>query len=351
MNDAISQLQKRGKGKSKLEQLLLVDHSDIYFENERLAEKLARYLDDLQREKHLLLMLHESEKKELEEHIESLLSMKQTSSEKTRRLLDALDQLTSQHSSSIPKPEKKIRPHTTGSYFRRSKGRSEDKDRIAEEKVSAYVHSLSDNEDGDPDNRRKERQRRPPNKDNEQNVVSELKPGERKYPEDWYTTVLPANDNCLKRVRNEFRRMQTAPALLSRTRKQDEADDSMMQRSRASSRKNSTALDDDSDSDSKSRMKLVCNRKSKPIVMSLRQMKEMTNMESESDAMANRRREKMERYLKDNQKKFDALTVRMKTFIEDVEIKIAKDAEDSKPKEVEKEDMYFGIVPPDQLPL
>ena len=85
--------------------------------------------------------------------------------------------------------------------------------------------------------------------------------------------------------------------------------------------------------------------------MSLRQMKEMTNMESESDAMANRRREKMERYLKDNQKKFDALTVRMKTFIEDVEIKIAKDAEDSKPKEVEKEDMYFGIVPPDQMPL
>ncbi|KAK3098272.1 hypothetical protein FSP39_017774 [Pinctada imbricata] len=354
MNDAISQLQRRGKKKSRLEQLLLVDHSNIYFENERLAEKLAKYLDELQREKHLLLMQHESERRELEEQIESLLSMKKISAEKTKILLEKLDSFV-RPTIQLPKPDKKVRPHTTGSYFKRSRPKSEERDKSGRQQVDVHAKSLSDYEDEGGESRKREKRK-------SRSEAEDSKEGEkkqRKYPAHYYNSVIQADDNCLRQMRNDFRRQQTAPNLFF-GRERSNADGMKKQptapgtaigsrkgsTSAIGSRKNSNAQEDVSDN--QSRMKLLCTRKSKPVMMSLRQMKELTNLDSESDAIAKRHKEKIERYLQDNQEKFDALTVRMKSFLKEVDAKIAKDTDDAKEKEVEKDDMYFGILPPDQ---
>ena len=107
--------------------------------------------------------------------------------------------------------------------------------------------------------------------------------------------------------------------------------------------------DIDEKMESKSRIKLMCQQKAKPVLMSLRQMRELTGMDGNNDVMPNKRQEKLESQIKETQIKFVSLTQRVKTFVKELDAKIAQDLEDTKPKEIESHhnDMYSGILPPD----
>lgn len=388
MNDAISELRKRGKKKSKIEQLLLVDHSNIYFENERLAERLAKLLDELHKDKHRQEMLRNIEIQELKREIDGLQAMKEASTAQTKKFLQSLENYYT-GLSALPKPEKKIRPHTTGSYFKKSRAKSEERQPTEKPKNQIRAHSASRHEDSGSENEFERATKR------EKRAAADLKTGDQtqgenkskklKYPEDWYTTVLPASDNCLKKVRQQYRREQTAPTFtLSKKskKKSDKSKDSakphpstaigqrgesrektadMKQRSQGVSaahaqreRKSSvntvgSKSDIDEKMESKSRIKLMCQQKAKPVLMSLRQMRELTGMDGNNDGMPNKRQEKLESQIKETQIKFVSLTQRVKTFVKELDAKIAQDLEDTKPKEIESHhnDMYSGILPPD----
>ena len=388
MNDAISELRKRGKKKSKIEQLLLVDHSNIYFENERLAERLAKLLDELHKDKHRQEMLRNIEIQELKREIDGLQAMKEASTAQTKKFLQSLENYYT-GLSALPKPEKKIRPHTTGSYFKKSRAKSEERQPTEKPKNQIRAHSASRHEDSGSENEFERATKR------EKRAAADLKTGDQsqgenkskklKYPEDWYTTVLPASDNCLKKVRQQYRREQTAPTftLSKKSRKKsDKSKDSakphpstaigqrgesrektadMKQRSQGVSaahaqreRKSSvntvgSKSDIDEKMESKSRIKLMCQQKAKPVLMSLRQMRELTGMDGNNDSMPNKRQEKLESQIKETQIKFVSLTQRVKTFVKELDAKIAQDLEDTKPKEIESHhnDMYSGILPPD----
>ncbi|XP_062617176.1 uncharacterized protein LOC134278892 [Saccostrea cucullata] len=383
MNDAISELRKRGKKKSKIEQLLLVDHSNIYFENERLAERLAKFLDELHKDKHRQEMVRNIEIQELKREIDNLQAMKDASSAQTKKFLQTLENYYT--SSAIPKPEKKTRPHTTGSYFKKSRAKSEERERTEKPKSKTRAVSASRHEESVSEKefeRAKKREKRAPADDTKTDDQSEGDKKSRtlKYPEDWYTTVLPASDNCLKKIRQQYRREQTAPTitLSKRSKKSDKSKDSakpqtstatgqrglsrektedMKQRSgvnTAGNRKNSVATevsksDIDEEIESKSRIKMVCQQKSKPVMMSLRQMRELTGMDGNNDNMPNKRQERLDKQIQETKVKFLSLTQRVKTFVKELDEKIAQDLEDSKPKENEShDDMYSGILPPDQ---
>ena len=388
MNDAISELRKRGKKKSKIEQLLLVDHSNIYFENERLAERLAKLLDELHKDKHRQEMLRNIEIQELKREIDGLQAMKEASTAQTKKFLQSLENYYT-GLSALPKPDKKIRPHTTGSYFKKSRAKSEERQPTEKPKNQIRAHSASRHEDSGSENEFERATKR------EKRAAADLKTGDQtqgenkskklKYPEDWYTTVLPASDNCLKKVRQQYRREQTAPTFtLSKKskKKSDKSKDSakphpstaigqrgesrektadMKQRSQGVSaahaqreRKSSvntvgSKSDIDEKMESKSRIKLMCQQKAKPVLMSLRQMRELTGMDGNNDGMPNKRQEKLESQIKETQIKFVSLTQRVKTFVKELDAKIAQDLEDTKPKEIESHhnDMYSGILPPD----
>lgn len=394
MNDAISELRKRGKKKSKIEQLLLVDHSNIYFENERLAERLAKLLDELHKDKHRQEMLRNIEIQELKREIDSLQAMKEASSAQTKKFLQSLENYYT-GLSAIPKPEKKVRPHTTGSYFKKSRAKSEEREAAEKTKIRARAHSANKHEDSGSENeferatKRERKEKRAAKDDNKNNDVpqGEKKPKKLKYPEDWYTTVLPASDNCLKKVRQQYRREQTAPtfsvsknskkksekskestsakphpstAIGQRGQSREKTAD-MKQRAQSNApqggdRKSSTATaggksDIEEQMESKSRIKLMCQQKAKPVLMSLRQMRELTGMDGNNDGMPNKRQEKLDHRIQETKVKFVSLTQRVKTFVEELDAKIAQDLEDTKPKELESHhnDMYSGILPPDQI--
>lgn len=384
MNDAISDLRKRGKKKSKIEQLLLVDHSNIYFENDRLAERLAKFVDELHKDRHRQEMLRNVEIQELQREIESLQSMKAASSAQTKKFLQSLENYSG--TSAIPKPTKKVRPHTTGSYFKKSRAKSEERGPVEKEKIRTRARSASKQEDSGSENefeRATKREKRAAADDTKTGEQSEGGKKKLKYPEDWYTTVLPASDNCLKKIRQQYRREQTAPTLsLSRKskKKSEKSKDSakphpstaigqrgqsrekteeMKQRSlvnTAQGRKHSTGTvgsksEMEEQMESKSRIKLLCQQKAKPVLMSLRQMRELTGMDGNNDSMPNKRQEKLDQQIQATKVKFLSLSQRVKTFVKELDAKIAQDLEDTKPKELESHhnDMYAGIMPPDQI--
>jgi hypothetical protein len=102
--------------------------------------------------------------------------------------------------------------------------------------------------------------------------------------------------------------------------------------------------------ESKSRIKLLCQQKAKPVLMSLRQMKELTGLDGNNESMPNKRQEKLDRQIQATKVKFLSLSQRVKTFVKELDAKIAQDLEDTKPKELESHnDMYAGILPPDQI--
>lgn len=389
MNDAISELRKRGKKKSKIEQLLLVDHSNIYFENERLAERLIKLLDELHKDKHRQEMLRNIEIQELKREIDSLQAMKEASSAQTKKFLQSLENYYT-GLSAIPKPEKKVRPHTTGSYFKKTRAKSEEREAAEKPKTRARAHSANKHEDSGSETefeRATKREKKDKRAAADEVPQGEKKPKKLKYPEDWYTTVLPASDNCLKKVRQQYRREQTAPtfsvsknskkksekskestsakphpstAIGQRGQSREKTAD-MKQRAQSNApqggdRKASTGTaggksDIEEQMESKSRIKLMCQQKAKPVLMSLRQMRELTGMDGNNDSMPNKRQEKLDHQIQETKVKFISLTQRVKTFVKELDAKIAQDLEDTKPKELESHhnDMYAGILPPDQI--
>ena len=88
--------QKSTKKRSKLEKLLRQDHSDVYFDNDRLNDQLSLQIDELTREKY---------RKDLERELEV---------GKLRKEIHELNLLKLGEEEEEPTHVKPGRPHTTG---------------------------------------------------------------------------------------------------------------------------------------------------------------------------------------------------------------------------------------------
>lgn len=90
--------QKSTKKRSKLEKLLRQDHSDVYFDNDRLNDQLTLRIDELKREKY---------RNDLEREIEVA---------KLRKEYHELNLLKTEEGEEETEKVRPGRPHTTGTY-------------------------------------------------------------------------------------------------------------------------------------------------------------------------------------------------------------------------------------------
>ncbi|XP_069130818.1 uncharacterized protein [Argopecten irradians] len=318
---------KKDKKRNKLDQLLHIDHSDVYFENDRLDNELSRTIEQLCKDFHRVTLQHELD---INDQKASIVGLKAVQSTAEHPLLA---QSANKPRRPRPKQKKKRDSDSEDSWG----GDSDSSEDFAYRKPTGKTRSLPN---GRADEEEDERQR-----------VARLrrinKNKRKKFPKEWYTSVLPATDVPIPRIR----RQQSAPPGAKGQRPQTQSN------SRAKSSKpfyrtmSTTTIS--SRPESEGGLKIICDKPVKPVVMSLRKLKEISHVDNLADRIPNKRAIRQQNLLQATRERREELDDEVKNFIKTIDEKILKDEEDIKEKEAEKdpEAMYSDLLlPPDQQP-
>lgn len=332
MNNEIYRLNKASKKRSKIEELLLVDHSDIYFENEKLGDRLNRYLFELRKEFHKNLIQRDSEIKDLIHEIQTFKAVLQTS-EIGRKLREEAEE-SNESERIIYRPEtgEEERENNLKRRLRALTPDASDfqsyKERHVRIKSSLEIF---------PEEPEIPKTRTPsPDSDKETNKIKQrpqthtgLGPRAKtdlvKYkrrlstvpdvditdcPQEWFTTVVPASDAVLARVR----RQKSAP---------------LHQQLKMLRRKKSDATEDDREENEQGEepqgLKVICDTPVRPVVMSLRQLKEIANIDNLAEKVPNKYEIIMKDRLEKAKLQFERLDNRCRSFVERIRIKAEED--------------------------
>ncbi|OWF39162.1 uncharacterized protein LOC110465394 [Mizuhopecten yessoensis] len=323
----MSSKSKKDKKRNKLDQLLHIDHSDVYFENERLDTELSRTIDQLSKDFHRVTQQHEVDITDQKDTIVALKAVQSTSEH------PLLAPSTNKPRRPRPKHKKKKDSDSEDSWG----GDSDSSEDFAYRKPTGKIRSLPN---GGREEEEDERQR-----------VARLrrinKSRRKKFPKEWYTSVLPASDVPIPRIR----RQQSAPPG-ARGQKPSTNSNSRAKSSNPFFRTMSTTTLS-SRPESAGGLKIICSKPVKPVVMSLRKLKEISYIDNFADRIPNKRAIRQQGLLLATKTRREELDYEVKSFMKTIDEKILKDEEDIKEKETEKdsESMYPDVlIPPDQLP-
>ncbi|XP_033741982.1 uncharacterized protein LOC117328567 [Pecten maximus] len=323
----MSSKSKKDKKRSKLDQLLHIDHSDVYFENERLDTELARTIEQLCKDFHRVTSQHELDIVDQKETIVGLKAIQSTSEH------PLLAPSTNKQRRPRPKTKKKKDSDSEDSWA----GDSDSSEDFSFRKPTGKTRSLPN---GGANEEEDERQR-----------VARLrrinKNKRKKFPKEWYTSVLPATDVPIPRIR----RQQSAPP----GTKGQRPSTNLNSRAKSSNpfHRTMSTTTISSRPESEGGLRIICDKPVKPVVMSLRKLKEISHVDNLADRIPNKRAIRQQGLLQATKARREELDDEVKSFIKTIDDKILKDEEDIKEKEAEKdsEAMYAELLsPPDQPP-
>ncbi|KAL3882465.1 hypothetical protein ACJMK2_028802 [Sinanodonta woodiana] len=328
----IENLRKRGKKKSKLEKILRQDHSDIHFENERLNEELSKKIDAIHKERHKHVMQRDADIKKLRREVEELEFMRVSSAKELQDIIQAF----------------KINEHRENKSKKTARKRSKQKQ--SEKPSKSVFHSdgyeSTDAEDAEFEHASRPNFRSHSQLDRARNVSGgkesdddspikieyypEVKIDLTKIPIEWFTSVLPASDAVVQKLRRE--RLKSAPPTLrsrdrmSKSKNKSEEKDSL--------RREVTFAEGLSDSDEEERrVQLVCSEPVKPVLVSLRRLRELTNADNMVERGPSRNTQRKESIKLMNQRRNERLDNRVKMFCKELEDLKERDIREDKEKE------------------
>lgn len=302
----MSSKSKKDKQRSKLDQLLHIDHSDVYFENERLDTELSRTIELLYKDFHRVTVQHELDITEQQDTIIGLQAIQNTSD---NPLLAQTDK---------PRPRPRLKKKKIYSSDDSWGGDSDSSEDFTVRKSTGKVRSQPNGGDEQEDERKRvARLRRKRNK--------------KKFPKEWYTSVLPASDVPIPRIR----RQQSAPVGLRGQRAATNSN-SRAKSSNPFHRTMSTTTVS-SRPDSEAGMRIICSKPVKPVVMSLRKLKEISHIDNLADRIPNKRAIRQQILLDVEKQRREGLNYEVRCFVKTIDEKILKDEEDVKEKESEKD--------------
>lgn len=294
--------QKSTKKRSKLEKLLRQDHSDVYFDNDRLNDQLSLQIDELTREKY---------RKDLERELEV---------GKLRKEIHELNLLKLGEEEEEPTHVKPGRPHTTGDTGRRriGGGTSTGSQRVksawpkvtfsAEPPPRAPSPTWSESSLRNPKILRKYK-----------NIGAQSFKENNKFPAEWYVRCLPSSDAAIYNSRRTIRGKSAPPVFtfLSMLRDKEETRRKIenYKRIKQNPVKQEVAFKDlVGDSEEAEKMGLVCEQPVKPIVMSRRKLMEITNIENITDRGPSRNTVRKQSLKKLNEDNYEKIKGRIQEF-------------------------------------
>ncbi|KAK3593845.1 hypothetical protein CHS0354_011446 [Potamilus streckersoni] len=328
----IENLRKRGKKKSKLEKILRQDHSDIHFENERLNEELSKKIDAIHKERHKHVMQRDADIKKLRREVEELEVMRVSSAKELQDIIKAFEINENLES----KPTKTARKHSkqrrseknskSGFYsdgYESTDAEDAEQEHVLRPKFRSHsqldrVRSISGGKESDEDSPIKFEH------------YPEVKIDLAKIPIEWFTSVLPASDAVLQKLRRA--RLKSAPPTLRSRDKMSRSNNKLEEKS--SLRREVTFAEGFSESDDEERrVQLVCSEPVKPVLVSLRRLRELTSADNMVERGPSRNTQRKESIKLMNQKRNERLDIRVKMFCKELEDLKERDIQEDKEKE------------------
>jgi len=323
---------KKSKQLNKLDELLHIDHSDVYFENERLDGVLHRHVEELCKDLCRMTLQYDTDIQDLKHELENFKAIKDCSDHITLQNTEA----NKDSGGTKPRKGKKSKSRKSGRR-RTTSDTDSDFDSDSSEDYHAKRRGVISSEGSEGEGSHAP--------DIKSYKLGKKSRSVKKFPKEWYTTVLPARDLPITRVK----RQQSAPIGGLRRRNQTSRAKSSQPMYRTTSTTTISSRPDSVADDSG--LKVICDKPVKPIVMSLRKLKEMSHIDNVTDKVPNKKAIKHQRMLENIQNRQEQLDIEIRTFIKDVGIKVAQDVEDTKEKEKEQELEYPDFNdPPEGAP-
>lgn len=337
---------KSTKKRSKLERLLRQDHSDVYFDNDKLNDQLLIKIDELKREKYRHDLEHETEIFELRKEYRKLILQKNEDDD-------------DEEEEDIYRP---TRPHTvTGTAAREptpsgipsSAGRQRVKSAwpkvtFTEPPPRAPSPTWSESSLRNPVTLRKYK-----------NIGSHSFKEKNKYPAEWYVRCLEASDAAIYNSRRKKRGKSAPPVFtfLSMLRDREETQrkiESYKRIKQQGTKQEVVFRDFVGEDEEPKKMPLVCDQPVKPIVMSRRKLMEITNVNKVPDRGPSRNTMRKQNFKILNEQDKTKINVRVKDFCKSlIDLKKRLESEEKEREERKKrerqEQEYMSNISLDQL--
>lgn len=314
--------QKSTKKRSKLEKLLRQDHSDVYFDNDRLNDQLNVRIEELSREKYRNDLEREIEIGKLRKEIRKFSRLKagEEDEEETKER---------------PRPG---RPHTTGNTDRRRAALGgNQRAKSAWPTVSFTAEpprtpspTWSESSLRNPGILRKYK-----------NIGAQSFKENNKFPAEWYVRCLPSSDAAIYNSRRTKRGKSAPPVFTFLSMLRDKEDtkrkiESYKRIKQNPVRQEVAFKDLVGDSPEPEKMGLVCEQPVKPIVMSRRKLREITNIDNIPERGPSRNTARKQNFKLLNQMDQNKINIRVRDFCKGlVELK-KKQALEEKEREERK---------------
>ena len=364
MNSEVYKLNKTSNKRSRIEQLLLVDHSGIYFENDKLGDRLNRFLLHLKKDHHKSVIHRDNEIKDLNKELENFKAILKTSeNDRKLREVDKPPDTPVNQNNNI---NSEISDIDNQSYVRRRlRALTPDADfKYPEEKHKVRIKSSLEIFQEEPINVPVSRSVSPASERGDdkflgprsQTSVSGLRRRRKvrehidtsDFPQEWFTTVVPASDAVLARVRRHKSSPlhQQLKKLHSRKKspiEKEEKDENNMENNKTE------VNNDNNESEETTGFMVICETPVEPVVMSLRQLKEIANIDNIAKKVPNKYETLMKERIVRAKTQYEESETRCKTFVEMIKRKTEKDIEDERgrvEKDTPEDDMYAGVKPP-----
>ncbi|KAJ8314701.1 hypothetical protein KUTeg_006851 [Tegillarca granosa] len=373
-------LAKKGKKKSKLEKLLLIDHSEVYFENGKLDEELSENKKNIDDEKARQLLLLDGEILELWKYLETLDALKQTSEEERKHRPQSTGTIRRRprrapgtapprlrtksrlqaHFEKDPDSSDREIGHSKGPFsqkglqdqqtrsdtgpFNRSNNIFQNRGFQRQGEIHIPTSSVGIQEKSRPATAVRKPKLSKEKRLQKQLEEATLKINLNKFPKAWYTSALPASDAVLARTRRQEEDPTYDPelkiwaAFILKIKQKRPDIFKKVNRMREKSVTTPDAKHDSDDDEQEVGLKMLCDKKVKPVVMSLRKLKELAHIDSLSDRVKNKKLEKQRKMIEDLKKYSDSLQVDVQQFVADVKFKVEQDLRDCEEKEPETEE-------------
>ena len=154
-----------------------------------------------------------------------------------------------------------------------------------------------------------------------------------KFPEEWYIRCLPASDSAIYNARKKVRG-KSAPSsfgFLGQLRERERSERNMM--SFAKHKLTSNGRDNMAENNGAERMSLICEEPVKPILMSRRRLKELSNVNNVADRGPSRNTVRKQDLISQNQSEVRLIHSKVQQFCKDLEELKAKEAVELKERE------------------
>lgn len=266
----------RGKKRTKLEKLLRQDHSDVYFDNDRLNDQLNLHIECMQKELYRHDLQRNVEISKLRQEVTELKALLRSNREDEARDLEQRPHTSVGHSTQRRAATAGLRKRAQSAWARTSDTASPQITLKADDEVK-----LSPERSPSPSSSISTLKNTVTLRKYQHIGANSFKENGR-FPEEWYHRCLPASDAAIHNARKKIRGKFAPPIFdfLGKIREREIMEKKLEAYSMANKKLVADKNNGNGNDEEIQGMNLICEEPVKPVLMSRRRLMEISNAEN-----------------------------------------------------------------------